>query len=203
MSTKPKAKPPPGQKTPAPKPVSAAHVGVILGLSEGQVRELGRRGTLPRLGNGRYPLRPTILAYCENLRAAAARHGQTPDPGAPALTAERRRLVGGQADKVALQNAVTRGELVATADVRAEWTAICAALRARVLAVSSRVQQRLVHLTAAEVATIDRELRDALTELGTDHERDQPNTSRSAAASDPAATASSEPVDRIAHAASV
>ena len=146
------------------KPVTAAHLGEVVGITDRAVRELGRRGIVPRLADGRYPIRAAIRAYCAWMREAAAGRGQMGPKSS--LTAERLRLVREQADRAALGNAQARGELVPAAAVEAEWASVATALRARLLALPSRVNQRLPHLTAAEVEAIDREVRDALTELG-------------------------------------
>ena len=146
------------------KPVTAAHLGDLVGITDRQVRTLGTEGIVPRLPNGTYPLRASIRAYCARMREAAAGRGQMGPKSS--LTAQRLRLVREQADRAELQNRALRGELVPAADVEAEWAAVATALRARLLALPARVHQRLPHLTAAEVAALDREVRDALTELG-------------------------------------
>jgi phage terminase Nu1 subunit (DNA packaging protein) len=48
-----------------------------------------------------------------------------------------------------------------------EWSGILRTVRAGLLAVPSRVQQRLPHLTVHDVAEIDREVRTVLKEIGT------------------------------------
>ena len=166
------SKPAPDPDRPG-KPVTATHLGEVVGISDRQVRELGRRGIVPRLPDGKYPIRAAIRAYCAWMREAAAGRGQMGPKSS--LTAERLRLVREQADRAALANAQTRGELVPAAAVEAEWAAIATALRARLLALPSRVNQHLPHLTAAEVAMVDREVRDALTELGGTGAADTPN----------------------------
>ena len=135
-----------------------------MGISERAVRALALKGIVPRTSDGLYPLRASILGYCGHMREKAA--GRGADGSTNGLTEQRKRLVREQADKAELQNRATRGELVPAADVEAEWAAIATALRARFLALPSRVHQRLSHLTPAEVAAVDREVRDALTELG-------------------------------------
>jgi phage terminase Nu1 subunit (DNA packaging protein) len=55
-----------------------------------------------------------------------------------------------------------------SAQVEREWSSILSGIRARLLAVPSRAAQRLPHLTAHDVAEVDREIRDALAELGED-----------------------------------
>ena len=59
-----------------------------------------------------------------------------------------------------------QGELIEAAAVEAEWSGVLRTVRVGMLAVPSRAAQRLPHLTAADVAVIDREVRDALTEVG-------------------------------------
>jgi len=49
-----------------------------------------------------------------------------------------------------------------------EWSGVLWTVRAGMLAVPSRFQQRLPHLSAHDVAEIDREIREALTEMGGD-----------------------------------
>ena len=83
----------------------------------------------------------------------------------PRYLAEKIRLANAQAVKVELQNAQVRNELLSAKDVEAEWSAILRDLRAAMLAVPSRVQQRLPHLSAHDVSEIDREIRDALAGL--------------------------------------
>ncbi|WP_367714503.1 hypothetical protein AB2N04_10760 [Nitratireductor sp. GISD-1A_MAKvit] len=82
------------------------------------------------------------------------------------LSRERARLASEQADQVALKNAALRGELVEASAVQAEWAGVIRSLRSGVLAVVSRVRQRLPHLSTHEAEVIDSELRAALTALG-------------------------------------
>lgn len=81
------------------------------------------------------------------------------------LTSERARLAKEQADAQAMKNAALRGDLVAAAKVTQEWADVLRKVRAAMLAVSSRLRSALPHLTAADAAIIDREIRDSLTEL--------------------------------------
>lgn len=83
----------------------------------------------------------------------------------PTLLAETRALKREQRVKLEIANAKARGELLPTAEVEKEWASILRDVRAAMLALPSRLQQKLPHLTAHDVATIDREIRDALAEL--------------------------------------
>lgn len=79
---------------------------------------------------------------------------------------ERARLAAAQADNVEMKNKVMRRELIPEAEVEATWSEIVVATRNAIMAAPARIQSDLPHLTAFDIATIDRHLRDALTRLG-------------------------------------
>ena len=81
------------------------------------------------------------------------------------LTAQRERIAKGQADKLEMQNAATRRELLPAGEVAEEWSNILRLVRSRMLAAPSRIQKTLGHLSAHDLDIIDREIRDALEEL--------------------------------------
>ncbi|WP_426433857.1 hypothetical protein [Bradyrhizobium genosp. P] len=70
-----------------------------------------------------------------------------------------------KADLNRLKAARLRGELVEAAAVEAEWSGILRTVRAGMLAVPSRVAARLLHLSRADVAEIEAEIRAALAEI--------------------------------------
>lgn len=137
--------------------VTVAELADFLGLSTRTVKDLAARGVLPRTGRGRYDLKASVRNYARSLRDSAALRG-----GDDATTAARRREVEARAEKVELQNAKTRRELVPAVEVERRWTAILTDVRARMLAIPSRVRARLGHLTAADEAVVAAEVRDAL-----------------------------------------
>ena len=143
-----------------------------MGVLVRTVTDLARRGIVVRVAPGAYDGPASVRAYCAHLRETAARRGGTSDGSS--LTAERLRLVREQADREALRNAALRRELLPAAEVEATWAATLTGLRARLLALPSRAQQRLGHLTAHDVAALDREVRGALTELGGDADPSEP-----------------------------
>jgi phage terminase Nu1 subunit (DNA packaging protein) len=145
--------------------VSADEVGAWLGVNGTQVHRLARQGVIPRTDDKRFDLRAAILAYATHLRDA--RQGRTTTD--PELNAEKLRLARANAEKIELANAKTRAALVPVADVEAAWASVLRDVRAAMLAIPARVQQRLGHLTAHDVQMIDREVRDALEEAS--HER--------------------------------
>jgi phage terminase Nu1 subunit (DNA packaging protein) len=146
------------------KIISATELGTYLGISGRAVRELALKGVLTKTKRGRYRVPESIGQYCAHLRLAAAGRG---GEGAIAhATTERARLLKAQADAQEARNAAAIGALLDAGGVEREWSNIIKQSRAAVLAVPSRCQQRLPHLTAHDVDEIDLELREALRELG-------------------------------------
>ena len=80
------------------------------------------------------------------------------------LTEERARLAKEQADHAALKNAALRGEMILADQAERRWADEMVAMKARMLAVSGDLPSALPHLTAYDVATIDRAIRDAMAE---------------------------------------
>lgn len=138
--------------------ISTDELADLLGITPNRVGVLAREDTLPQLSRGRFSRRAAVRAYCEKLR-----RDQIGRPSSnPELSAEKLRLARANADKVELANAKARRELVAIADVESAWGAVLRDVRAAMLAIPARVQQRLGHLTVHDVQLIDREVRDAL-----------------------------------------
>lgn len=135
----------------------------LLGVSSGTLTQLKQRGIAVHLGRNAYDLGATVRQYCAHLRGVAS--GRGGEEHTASLTAERARLAKEQADAQALKNAALRRELVAAADVERAWGDVLRQVRARILAVPSRVRQSL-SLAPGDVELIDRELRAALSELG-------------------------------------
>ena len=92
--------------------------------------------------------------------AAGEGHGES-------AVVERGRLAAAQAELAALRVATHRGELLDAGEVEREWIAILTAVRAGCLAIPSRIGSRL-HLSPADVAEVEAEVRAVLTALGED-----------------------------------
>jgi phage terminase Nu1 subunit (DNA packaging protein) len=90
----------------------------------------------------------------------------------PEYLAAKIKLANEQAEKIAVQNAAARRALLPAKAVEAEWSSILREVRAGMLALPSRLQQRLPHLSLHDVATIDREIRDALSVTASSQEND-------------------------------
>jgi Phage DNA packaging protein Nu1 len=113
-------------------------------------------------------LRPTYRSLQKNRIIIG--HGIeaiTTRPPAGEATAERARLAAAQADLAELKVAKQRGTLLDAAEVESEWSGVLRTVRAGLLAVPSRVAQRLPHLTPHDVSEIEREVRAALIGLAT------------------------------------
>jgi phage terminase Nu1 subunit (DNA packaging protein) len=85
-------------------------------------------------------------------------------------TVERGRLAAAQANLAELKARKMAGELVEATEVEATWGGVLRTIRAGMLAVPSRVSQRLPHLSAHDVAEIDAEIRAALGEIAVPNE---------------------------------
>lgn len=142
--------------------IGITQLSALVGVSENRIRQLCTSGTLERGEDGQFDLRNSVRAYCGTLRDNAMRRG------GPGLAAEREREARARADKLEMQNAAVRGGLIPAGEVEAMWDKMCRLIRARCLAMPARLQQHLAHLTPHDLATIDREVRDALTELADD-----------------------------------
>ncbi|WP_210878076.1 terminase small subunit [Roseovarius autotrophicus] len=144
--------------------IGGADLCTLLRISPAALTALVQRDLAVRLGRDNYDLTETVGRYTEHLRGIAA--GRGGEAESLTLTGERARLARAQADAQELKNASLRGELVKAEDVAREWADILRGLRSQLLAIPSRLRADLGHLTAADVAQIDRALRDVLTEIG-------------------------------------
>lgn len=97
---------------------------------------------------------------------AATIADQAPDPAPSALVQARSRLGAAKAELIEMQLRERKGELVQAADVERRWAAIITGCKAQLLAIPSRLKQEDPDLTTAQVALVERLVREALIELG-------------------------------------
>jgi phage terminase Nu1 subunit (DNA packaging protein) len=83
----------------------------------------------------------------------------------PTIADERRRLIAAQARRAELRVAREAGELVPTKAVELWWSAMIIEARTQLLAVPTRANQRLPHLSRADLAVLDGLIREALAGL--------------------------------------
>lgn len=148
------------------KPVSLDELASVLGVHKRSLQTAIDRGVLLRVTRGKYPLGKSIRAYCEHLREVAGNRDHF--RVGTGLAAERERETRERADALALKNAVARGEMIPAKEVEAQWSDILRMVRSAMLALPSRVQQRLGHLSQHDLSIMDREVRDTLEELSDD-----------------------------------
>ncbi|MEM1344744.1 MAG: hypothetical protein AAGI34_09220 [Pseudomonadota bacterium] len=117
---------------------SQTEVAQHLGLTRQRVSELVRTGHLPGAPQGRLNVDECRIAYIRHLRAAASNRVQDTEEGRD-LTAERTRLSKEQADRLEMENAAKRGELLDRKSVDHAVINAFTRVRARMLAVPSRL----------------------------------------------------------------
>ena len=149
---------PHGKNHPDGKSINTDELADLLDLSQNRVLMLVRAGHIPRIGRGTFNRRDAVRAYCEYVRKHPTGRGSSD----PAYTAAKTRAAEAQAEKLETANAISRRELIPAVEIEREWAAILRDVRAAMLALSSRVQQRFPHMTTNEITGIDREVRDAL-----------------------------------------
>jgi phage terminase Nu1 subunit (DNA packaging protein) len=152
-------------------PLSLRAFARRLGVAEGVVRKAIRAGRLERSvgrAHGQVVIADVDLAEQE------WRANRDPDKGAaprrrlaPTIAEARRRVLDAQAAKLELERALKARELVPVRDVREAWAAVLGVIRTGVLALPTRARQALPHLTVADVAVLERLVREVLEELAT------------------------------------
>jgi len=148
-------------------PVVNPHVGEIpvvmnrpdlcrfLGIPESRAHHLVHSGK-----RGQYDVAASVRAVVADLSERAARQPVTPE-----ITDAKKRVAVASAEKLEIQNARARGDLLDATAVAREWASVLRDVRAAVLAAPSRIGSRLPHLSAHDVGEIARELSAALADL--------------------------------------
>lgn len=141
---------------------TAVDLAGLWGITRQAVNTLARRRIITRTGRG-FDRDESTRRYCAHLRELAT--GRGAEAAIASATAERARLAKAQADAQEVKNTALRGAMLDAGAVEREWSDILRSVRAAMLAVPPRAAQRLPHLTAHDVAELDREVRDALNEM--------------------------------------
>lgn len=147
-----------------PQPVNSIHereFAALVGITRQAVGDHVRSGVLSRVAPARFDMADSVKRYCAHLREHAARAGR-PSEGGDALKRARTKLAEEQAALAAIKAEQARGELVSADAVAREWQTVLRDVRAAVLAVPSRFGAASPHLSASDVAALDREVRAAL-----------------------------------------
>lgn len=143
-----------------PETVNAANLSDLLGISANRVSVLAAEGVLPKAGRGKYVLADSVRGYIAYSKDnPSGRKRQTSD--------QKDRLTKAQADLAELKLAQANGELLPAGEVAREWQGVVIDLRARLLAMPSRVAAAL-GLERATAAALDAEVRHTLEDIADD-----------------------------------
>jgi phage terminase Nu1 subunit (DNA packaging protein) len=148
-----------------PPPVitaSARELATLFSCSGRQVRALGAKNIIPRLGRGRYRRDKSITNYILHLREiAAGRAGHEKGPDLVSAAAELKII---QAAAIKQRMDVLSGKLLPAEMIAPAWDRMTRDFRGAVLAVPPRCRARLPgELSAHGQVVMEEELRDALT----------------------------------------
>lgn len=147
-------------------PVNVGTIANALNLTTRRVHQLKAEG-LPTVGRGQYELGPCMAWYIRYLQNALEKRGPNINPDTPDLLAEKTRLAREQGDKLAIENAISRGELVYVDDVVNTWADHISSAKAKLMAMPTKLAPQLVNQSNANVIAgrIREEVDNALVEL--------------------------------------
>jgi phage terminase Nu1 subunit (DNA packaging protein) len=109
--------------------LTSKHLAELAAVSDGYIRRLTREGILPTPDKDGYDALPAIKALIQHYKA---RNEKASD-----IAAEKFRLTKEQADKVALENAKSRSELVKVRDVAPVISKSLESIKATITAASN------------------------------------------------------------------
>lgn len=139
--------------------LKTAQLALLLGLTTRRVNQLAEDGITVRTKHGEFDGPASIQNYVASI-ANRVKDGEE------AINKEREeaRLKKEQADNFELKNAKLRKELLPIDEVVRVWSEQISEVRSGMLAVVSRVRQK-VSLSAEDAVVLDGEIREAMTKL--------------------------------------
>ena len=115
-------------------------IAKLLDLTDRRVQQLTSEGVIPKTERGRYELVPAVRGYIRYLRdRSIGKDGAI----IPDIASERARLTREQADRMAMENAKARGELIPTPLVQKSIERAFSAFGSRIDAVPRKAVPRL------------------------------------------------------------
>lgn len=102
--------------------LNTEQMAALLDMSPQRLRELTRRGVVPKAGHGRYLAAEAVPAYCRHIREMAA--GRAADGEGLDLVEERAKLARAQRVKTELDIATTRRALVPAREAEEQGRAL-------------------------------------------------------------------------------
>lgn len=142
--------------------VKASVLAGLFDLSERRIRQLADAGVIPKAARGEYPLAQAIRGYVKFV----GKDGRGPDDEASTFRRSRARLMNARAALAEIEQAEREGDLVPATQVEEGWIKIAAIIRARLLALPSKMAPRLAAMSSA--ALIEAALRDEVYSALTD-----------------------------------
>jgi phage terminase Nu1 subunit (DNA packaging protein) len=133
------------------KPMTQAAFGALVGVSQQAIGNLVSRGIL----DTSVPGLQLLQAYCSHLREQAAGRAASGDLD---LATERAGLAKEQREKIAMQNAVTRGELAPVALIEEVLSKAGARIAGMLEAIPGAVKRRVPALSSDEIKNIATEI---------------------------------------------
>lgn len=137
----------------------------LVGTSPSTIYGRLRTGSLRASARNRLPVAENIRLYCDLIGTKGSERQRA---------GSKDRLAAAQAEWHELRVAKARGELLVASEVEREWQSILRGIRAELLSLPSRFAAR-AGLTPADVATLDREVRDLLESLAEGRGFDTPS----------------------------
>lgn len=131
-------------------PYTQAGVAQVVGITQQNIAALAKVGVF----EGAKTVREGVLRYCARQRAYASKN----EGG---LSDERAKLAKAQRDRIEMENAARRGELAPITVLRDTLAAMATACVAHIDAVPGKARQRMPHLSARDLATLDALLKEA------------------------------------------
>lgn len=143
--------------------VTRADLARWLGVTSAGLQKHIDSGVLTKTPDG-YDLHESIIAYCAHLREGAS--GRPGSEAAAKNADAKERLTVAQAEAQEMKNKIAKGALINAEAAERAWADALRNLRAQLLGIPSRLRMRLGHLQPSDITTIDREIRDTLTDIG-------------------------------------
>lgn len=114
-------------------------IAKLLDLSERRVQQLSREGVIPKAERGRYELVPAVRGYIHYLRDRSL------DVGVVSIDVARQRKTAAEAELAEIELAKARADVASIEDVAKRWDAILSGVRARMLALPTKVAPMVTH----------------------------------------------------------
>jgi phage terminase Nu1 subunit (DNA packaging protein) len=147
--------------------VDAATLGEFLGITAHAVRILATKEIAIRSGRDRFLLHPSIKNYCGSLRELAKVRSGVGDDSQARLNTEAAALKRATRELVELRRDTLARKLISREDITDAWGAIIRTIRAMVLAIPARCQEKMPHWSFEDIESIRSIVRAILTEAST------------------------------------